>query len=315
MFGAKFPKRRPKWLISDDGRRLELDGYCELLALAFEHQGGQHYKNTFGVTKKAFNKLMRNDKAKVKMCSSRGITLIQVPEVGAHLELDDLEDHILERLKFHKYDKCALPEKPLKVDISKAYVDLQRQALEELQAIAEKRGGECLSGAYNHIHSKLEWRCEKGHKWEATPASVKKGRWCIVCAGKKKFTINQMHKMAKERGGKCLSENYVNSHTELEWQCGKGHRWSAKPCSIKQGSWCPNCSGLKKLTSEEMQEVAKERGGKCLSKVYKNNRTKLKWQCEKGHTWTATPHNVKTGGTWCPQCAGNQKGSKKHTER
>jgi len=45
-----------------------------------------------------------------------------------------------------------------------------------------------------------------------------------------------------------------------------------------------------KLTIKEMQEIAESRGGKCLSKEYVNNYTKLKWQCDEGHTWKATPN-------------------------
>ena len=44
MFGAKFPKLRPDWLVGPNGKRLELDGYCKEFCLAFEHHGEQHYK-------------------------------------------------------------------------------------------------------------------------------------------------------------------------------------------------------------------------------------------------------------------------------
>ena len=40
---------------------------------------------------------------------------------------------------------------------------------------------------------------------------------------------------------------------------------------------------LKKLTIKDMQELAKARGGKCLSKKYVNGRVKLKWKCAEGH--------------------------------
>ena len=59
----------------------------------------------------------------------------------------------------------------------------------------------------------------------------------------------------------------------------------------------------KKLIIEEMQAVAKERGGECLSREYVNSTTKLKWQCAEGHTWMATPGDVKNSGSWCPECA------------
>jgi len=32
-----------------------------------------------------------------------------------------------------------------------------------------------------------------------------------------------MQQVAKKRGGKCLSEKYVNAKTKLEWECRKGH--------------------------------------------------------------------------------------------
>jgi len=57
----------------------------------------------------------------------------------------------------------------------------------------------------------------------------------------------------------------------------------------------------KKLTIEEMQRIAESRGGKCLSEKYINNRTKLKWQCEKGHIWEAAPRR-----SWCPYCSENK---------
>ena len=42
-----------------------------------------------------------------------------------------------------------------------------------------------------------------------------------------------------------------------------------------------------KSTIEEMQKLAEERGGKCLSKKYRNRYSKLTWQCKEGHQWDA----------------------------
>ena len=57
---------------------------------------------------------------------------------------------------------------------------------------------------------------------------------------------------------------------------------------------------------EEMRAIAEWRGGGCLSSRYVNARTKLRWQCEKGHIWEAVPYAVKTG-TWCPVCGNHSK--------
>ena len=112
-----------------------------------------------------------------------------------------------------------------------------------------------------------------------------------------------MQELAKEKGGKCLSSEYINTQTKLKWQCSDGHIWFAKPRSIRNnGSWCPECKGTKKLTLEEMKLIAKIRGGKCLSHKYIDGKTKLKWQCSFGHNWEAKPTNVKNKNSWCPKC-------------
>ena len=122
-----------------------------------------------------------------------------------------------------------------------------------------------------------------------------------------KLTIEQMVEVAEERGGECLSKEYVDNRTKLKWKCKEGHVWKATPHDVKDGkTWCVICSIEKrsqkrKLTINEMQKIAKSRGGICLSKNYINARTKLKWKCKKGHVWENTPDNIKRG-QWCPYC-------------
>jgi len=65
----------------------------------------------------------------------------------------------------------------------------------------------------------------------------------------KKLNIEEMQKLAKERGGKCLSKKYINNRTKLEWECEKGHIWKATLGTIKRGSWCPICSKKKNVNS------------------------------------------------------------------
>ncbi len=124
----------------------------------------------------------------------------------------------------------------------------------------------------------------------------------------KKLNIKEMQIIAKERGGKCLSKTYVNSQTPLRWECGKGHKWKAMPSSVKRGSWCRKCyytlRGISlRLNIEEMQEIAKQRDGKCLSDTYVNAHRKLLWECEEGHQWEASPNIIKIN-SWCPYCVG-----------
>ncbi|MFC1483193.1 hypothetical protein ACFL56_02920 [Candidatus Margulisiibacteriota bacterium] len=57
--------------------------------------------------------------------------------------------------------------------------------IEEIQQIAEKNGGECISTKYINNTIKLKWKCAKGHEFEMTPSYVKSGGWCPTCKTKK----------------------------------------------------------------------------------------------------------------------------------
>ncbi|MCP4100603.1 MAG: hypothetical protein GY750_04135 [Lentisphaerae bacterium] len=180
--------------------------------------------------------------------------------------------------------------------------------LDELHKLAKSRKGKCLSTSYKNNKIKLTWECKEGHTWDAAPMHIKKGGWCPVCTRTKKLTIEQMHEIAQDRGGLCLSNTYINANTKLTWQCDTGHTWDARPITVKKGSWCPNCR-LGKSSIEDMQKLAAERGGECLSKEYINYKTRLTWKCREGHIWDTTPQSVGKGG-WCPTCARERRRKK-----
>ena len=60
----------------------------------------------------------------------------------------------------------------------------------------------------------------------------------------KRLTIEEMKSIAEGRGGKCLSDTYVNAQRNLLWECAEGHQWKAIPNSIKRGSWCQICARI-----------------------------------------------------------------------
>lgn len=178
--------------------------------------------------------------------------------------------------------------------------------LGEMYWLAWDRGGKCLSTFYVNAHSPLEWQCSKGHVWKAVPNHITQGHWCPMCGGTQKRTLEDMQSIASSRGGKCLSDKYLNIDKLLIWQCGKGHTWKASPNNIIHNyTWCPVCRGHVKGTLEDMQAIAKARGGMCLSTYYVNSYTPLEWQCARGHRWYAQPDNVKRG-SWCRSCSAHK---------
>jgi hypothetical protein len=179
-------------------------------------------------------------------------------------------------------------------------IEKNKETLKEMCAIAEERGGKCLSKEYCP-DKKLMWECRNGHIWEAVSYKIRFGNWCAICAGVTAFSIEDLRDVAKNRGGRVLSTQYKNAYTKVLWECTHGHQWWARFCDIKNNkSWCPFCAGKKTIT--DMYERAQNHKGKCLSKEYFNEKIKLEWECEKGHVFWRTPQSVLRG-NFCPECS------------
>jgi hypothetical protein len=175
--------------------------------------------------------------------------------------------------------------------------------LTDVQELANQFNGSCTSNNYMNAKSKMQFICDKGHKFMQTFDRMRQGSWCRECAGNMPLTLKDMQMVARQKGGKCLSKEYFNIDEKLIWECENGHVWEARASNVKNNNtWCLKCSGSEKLTIEKMNEIAKPRGGRCISKRYVNNHTHLKWECVHGHVWPAKPTNVITGG-WCPTCS------------
>ena len=144
-----------------------------------------------------------------------------------------------------------------------------------MREVALLRGGKCLSTQYVNENTKLKWQCEYGHVWESTPNKVIAcKRWCHICGGSKKKSINDMHKLAKERGGKCLAPEYKGMKTKLKWQCSKGHTWEAEPTNVQTGSWCPKCSNYftERIVRKHFEDILSVLFNKSKPKWLKNSR-------------------------------------------
>ena len=79
--GCHFIRCRPHFLIGHRSRRLELDGYCGALQLAFEYNGRQHYEHVshFHRHAQTFAAGVARDGRKRDLCRIHGIRLIVVP--------------------------------------------------------------------------------------------------------------------------------------------------------------------------------------------------------------------------------------------
>lgn len=184
------------------------------------------------------------------------------------------------------------------------------KSLADVRELARALGGECLADRYENNDTPMPWRCEKGHRWTARARAVLAGHWCPLCANRdrpgRRLTLEELQENAAERGGRLLSTSYQHNRERLLWECASGHEFEATARSVRQGSWCPGCAG-RWVSIERFRALAVARGGECLSTQYVNSRTKLRWQCAKGHIWSALPQTI-AAGSWCGRCA---KGGRK----
>ena len=177
--------------------------------------------------------------------------------------------------------------------------------LQQMQELASSRGGKCLSESFSRGTAKLTWQCSQGHVWTATGASIKYAdSWCPHCAKLTRLSIEEFQLIAEMEGGKCLSTEYVNQSSPLEFECAEGHRWSARGYNIKSGKWCPDCGGSKPPSIDEVCMFAEAQGGRCHSTSYQNEKQPLEWSCEQGHYWTATFSAMKQRQGFCRICRG-----------
>lgn len=115
--------------------------------------------------------------------------------------------------------------------------------------------------------------------------------------------LKKANTIALERGGECLSGLYVNSQFPMSWRCARGHEWQAPWQNVANAkSWCPDCSGNRRITIAEARQLAESKEGICLSMVYENAKAKLQWKCKSGHIWHTTYDAVRSG-KWCRRCA------------
>lgn len=90
--------------------------------------------------------------------------------------------------------------------------------------------------------------------------------------------------------------------TSVQIQCGNGHNVKILIKKIIENIWsCRNCNQVKN-NIEMFVEIAKDRGGLCLSEKYLGLNKHLIFECKINHKWNATPNNIKNKNSWCPQC-------------
>ena len=156
--------------MSSDNTRLELDGYNENLAIAFEYNGKQHYERVpQWQTEEEFKRLQKTDKEKIELCKNKTIHLIVIPYT---VKYNDLYTYI--------YSKCIkLPNNtPLTIDYKVLEIKgFNADKIEQINKFLLEKygGGKVLSENYVDNRTHLELECKRGHKLEQSFDSIRIG--------------------------------------------------------------------------------------------------------------------------------------------
>ena len=328
LTGYAFPKQRPKWLVFNSKKVLELDGYCLELGIAFEHQGLQHYQYVpfFHRGPKSLERQKLYDQFKVGKCREQGITLVITDD---RWSLTELESQIRAALSAQRPE---IPIKTQRINFDGVEIGRSRERkryLENARRVAREKHGKCLSTIYYRSDESLRFKChvlEHNH-WSSSYSSVvAQETWCPDCMNLAMGAKNRLPDEEIEVRCNAMGANFegvLEFHERRDTphvykirysKCGHRDEVSAQQLrDQRKCKFCPNPDrgGAQRLDISDAIKLARSRGGVCLSECYINSSTKLLWKCKQGHLWPASYNSVRGGkskkGSWCPVCSGRSE--------
>jgi hypothetical protein len=136
--------------------------------------------------------------------------------------------------------------------------------------------------------------------------SFKSGCRCGLCAANRKKTIEDVRKEFLDRGFILTSKEYINSTSNLDFICDKGHNHSITYTNFHSGQGCGVCSPTKEKTIEEIKEFCESSGFTLLSTKYSGRNESLELMCNAGHHVYLSWEKV-LAGSGCKVCANDYR--------
>lgn len=182
----------------------------------------------------------------------------------------------------------------------------------DYHAIAKANDLRWLGAEVVATHVKTPWQCLSCLCiWSTKYGHIQQGHGCRKCGfarmrEKQRYGPQKYRELAKRRCITWLGQEVSNCKIRTQWRCAFSHDWWATYSDIQQGGRCTVC-GLERgwikprLGSESYIALGVQCGFEWLGKEVRNANTKTEWRCSKGHVFTATHSNVRTG-QGCREC-------------
>jgi len=234
LFSKPFRSKRIPGMKSPKGRLLELDIYNEELRIAVEHHGAHHYQampHWSGV--EGLERQRIHDQIRRQFCSSNGILLIEIRELGIQTSLEQMREQI--RVAFLRNGR-PLPPNFDAVDLTRLpQLSASQVYWAEVQSAARKQGLKILSGAFLGADTPITVGCERGHTTPKRPRSILKGHGCDECYNERIKKPVQLSDGRKFESGTAAAralgviKETVNKAVR--------NKWKVKGISLKRISW------------------------------------------------------------------------------
>lgn len=156
-----------------------------------------------------------------------------------------------------------------------------------LELLKELRPDIEILGEYKNNYTPLEVKCACGNIYYPTPQTLRDGRKCSICAGRKRYTKEELQEL---RPDITILEIKDNKHIKYKCSCGNISETSQYRLVTKHGN-CNKCYGSKvsrsKLSNKE--ELQKKCPSKEILGEYIDNKTPIKIRCEYGNIHMRRP--------------------------
>lgn len=137
-------------------------------------------------------------------------------------------------------------------EVDRRWRDHFDERLQYYRRVATGRRMLVLSGRAGSVFDNLTLMCAFGHTFERRAKDLLRGIGCPQCRAVEEgaFRLRQLEdaqRLAGERGGKCLAEEYVNARVALPWRCQRRHEWCATLDNVRRGHWCGECARMERF--------------------------------------------------------------------
>jgi len=210
--------------------------------------------------------LMRRDSRKRELCSTHGVVLIEVPEIGTLLQFDQALEYITKRLK----EAGISPEgnwEQIELDKKRIFTPALEDKLVKLaELVAERHGGQLLSESWFGITEKYLFKCKTpGHPPFKAKAShiIHSNSWCRRCYSetigircRKPFETFVEISLRFNVSLLSNSSDYLNRNSLLSFQCLTCKTIFNRKASLTlaEGALCPSreCRRLRRIKKNQL---------------------------------------------------------------